>query len=407
MTDKLITFTLTVGNMERFTDKLEKLQRQAKKYDFFQPKVIDDKVYQAEVWENHIKLKRTYHDITLQYEPMQLAGYTFIARIDGIENIIYTAPAQQLPESQRHFGMNCDHCNINRLRHSVYILQDKDGNYKRVGGNCLAVYVGIDAGSVLAMSTMFDDIADLTQDDELRTYAGQKQYDLGFTLAASYYVINQFGYTSSLKARENNRIATKSTVLDILIDTNEQLAKEFKVARIDGETPTEDSPYIKACIKWMLSLEGSDNDYLCNLANIAKNDYCTYNSLGFAVSAINAYQKHLDDTTAKQVKIATSTSQFVGKVGDKYTAKSPLIVTCTHRSTPFESSFGHRTISRQYYTFTDNNGNEFSTCTESHKCATGDKLSLTGTIESHQINKYTQVPQTILTRCRFTHIENE
>lgn len=399
----LSRFTLTVGNMEKFEYKLADLQKTAKKYNVYAPTIINDNVWHENGNENGIKLIRTYHDITIEYEIAKVSGYTFVARIDGQENIFYTAPGQSLPQQHRNYNMNCDSCNVNRLRNDVYVLQHDNGDYFRVGGNCLAKFIGFDAGTVLSMSNFFNDITELIADEEIKCYSGKKQYNLAFTLNVAKFIVDKYGYVSVATAKEKMLASTKTTVVAILSQQDEDLLREYQQSNYIDDY----SDYVENCVKWMQGLDGSDSDYEQNLASIATNTFCTYTSLGFAVSAINAYQKMLDNKLASKIKPLQSTSKFVGNVGDKFTKKSPLLVTCTHRSTPFESFYGGRYSSKQYYTFIDPTGNEYTTCTDSHKCAVGDKLSLTCSISGHEINKYTNIPQTILKRCMFTILADD
>lgn len=160
----------------------------------------------------------------------------------------------------------------------------------------------------------------------------------------------------------------------------------------------------------MLFLENSQESYELNLYNIAKNGYCTFKSFGTAVSALPRFESIMAKRKEKQLKLAQSASEFYGNVGEKFTARTPLIAQCTFVSKEYECGFSvnGRYISsvKQTYVLTDPNGNLFVLHTDAHKFAQGDKISLTGVIKSHEVSKYSGEKQTVLSNCRIKILES-
>lgn len=416
MSDNTITTTITIRNLEWLQEKCKELQNKAKKLGFTPVTIDCINSYRKDEWVNQIKVSNLYHDVTLTYQTIKIDGWQFIAKIDGKESMIYCAPSQVLPPEQLHYTMSCDHCNTNQQRFTVYVLRNTEsGVYKRVGSSCLAKYLGIDPAHVLLMADIFSDITELESDDDLQLYPGVYEYNLSEVFRVTKFIIGRCGYTSITKAKESETIATASIVNDVIAKLSEsssgwckdfasQLAADYKEDNTDYGTLFDD------CIQWMLSLEDSQESYELNLYNIANNGYCTFKSFGTAVSALPRFESIAAKHKEKQLKLAQSTSEFYGNVGEKFTAKAPLIAQCTFISREYDSGLyvNGRYISsvKQTYILTDQNGNLFVLHTDAHKFAQGDNVSLTGVIKGHEVSKYSGEKQTVLSNCRIKILES-
>lgn len=410
----IITTTITIRNLEWLQEKVKQLQNKAKKLGFTPVTIDCVNSYRKDEWVNQIKVSNLYHDVTLTYQIIKIEGWQFIAKIDGKENMIYCAPLQILPPEQLHYDMNCEHCNINRERFTVYVLRNEAGLYKRVGSSCLAKYLGIDAAHVLLMADIFSDITELEDDDNLQSYSGIYEYNLRQIFSVTKFVLRRCGYTSITKAKEAGTVSTASVVTNIItelsessshwqMDSTTKLAADYKADNTDYGTLFDD------CIQWMLSLENSQESYELNLYNIANNGYCTFKSFGTAVSALPRFESISAKRKEKQLSLQSSKSDFYGKVGEKFTAKAPLIAQCTFVSREYDSGLyvNGRYISsvKQTYVLTDTNGNLFVLHADAHKFKQGDKVSLTGVIKGHEISKYSGEKQTVLSNCRIKILE--
>lgn len=402
MSDNKITEKITIRNLEPFMLKVAQLQNKARKLNFAPIEILSVESYRKDEWENHCKVSRLYHDVVLSYEVIKIADYTLIARIDGKESMFYVAPTQKLPKEQQHFTMDCEHCNKSRLRNDIFVLQHVSGNYKRVGGNCLAAYLGIDAVDVIAITDLFHSTIKLATDEEFYKSSEPSDYPLSFVFSLTKFVIGKVGYISNSKAKELGQIATSSHVISLLsrlqesYNSQEDLYSRWKSDYIADITKDN----FADCIVWLKSFETSSDDYERNLYQLAVNGYCTFKSFGFAVSAYPKYVAYVAKETEKRLKAQSSVSEYVGKLGDKFTAKNSLYVVCTHVSNKYPVYFGHSETYNQAYTFEDVNGNQFVTYTAADKCKQGDSLKLTGEIVRHEVNKHTGIKQTQLKNCR-------
>lgn len=386
------TITISVRNVEKFREKFAQLVRKAEKLNQTPPVIISEHCSESVQKYNGVNYVFVDFEITIGFELLKIDGWKLLARVDGTENIIFNVPGEKLPKEQMHYTMLCEHCNLSRQRNNIFVLQStKTGDFKRVGTSCLSDFLGIDSGAILVMSNFFYSIQELITDDY--TSFTPSQYHLPFVLSVAKFVIDTEGYTSRENSEKWHKPATSATVNSILNNSR----GDSELSRIISHT---DSDFITNCIVWMKSNTGSNSSYLANLASIAENNFCTYKTLGYACSAITAYNKHLTDETTK--KAQPSKSNFVGKVGDKFDSKSKLVAVCTKLSTPFTSDTPYGIIKKQYYTFTDSTGNEFSWCTESGKCKEGDRCTLTGKIIKHEVNRFTGAKQTVLSNCRLT-----
>lgn len=404
--------TITICNKKYFDEKLQSLQIKFAKLGCTPPKVINEvKTYHEIVIHNRL-VKVPSYDITLDYETFPINGYTFVSKIDVIRQMFYTAPNMALPEEQLHYDANCEHCNMNRDRHTVYVLRnDETGEYKRIGSNCLAKYIGVNPATILAMSGNYDLFTEFLEDDELRNRPSQPDYSLKFVLSIAKFLADRVGFISLKTAKEEQKSSTASYVITILDklphgripynSRNGQL-EEFVNDILAINIMSEYADYVNGCVNWMKTqVEQTRNEYTINLANLATNDSVQNREIAFAVSALIGYNKSLN-ITPKPV----SNSQYVGKVEDKFTAKNPLIVTCIALSTPFNKTImvgrGFIEQSAQFYTFEDENGNQFSTCTESGKIDVGDKVKITAKVKEHK--EFNGAKQTVLSHCRFTKL---
>lgn len=370
---------------EKFLNKLNKIANKARKYGYFVPKIINSQeLTNQTIIINDRKFVVNYTVYTIEYEIFSAGDCSLIAKFDHVENIIKTAPNQILPEQYLHPSNNCDHCHINRQRNDTYLIQLSNGEYKQIGGNCLADYFNIDANVILSWCDLsFTLEKELTEEIEPTEFTknGRYMFDLTETLKVTCYIIEKYGYISTKNATEKNQTSTKNRVLDYFLDkdSNWSILNQY----------TAKAQFVK---QYMLTLGEEKNEYLLNLYNIAVNNNCSFYSLGYAVSAIIAYNRHIEKNSQKDTTQQISKGYY-GKINEKFTAQNLLTVTVKSISKEIYTDYGVKC----FYTL-ESNGYIFKWRTDSGKLELNQTYKLTGTIKEH--TEYNGQKQTELTNCR-------
>lgn len=144
--------------------------------------------------------------------------------------------------------------------------------------------------------------------------------------------------------------------------------------------------------EYMLTLGNEKNEYLLNLYNLATNNNCSFNSLGYAVSAIIAYNRHIEKNSQKE-NIQQTSKGYYGKIGDKFTTQNLLTVTVKAVSKEIYTQFGVKC----FYTL-ESSGYVFKWYTDSGKLTLDNTYNLTGTIKG--FSEFNREKFTELTNCR-------
>ena len=371
---------------EKFLNKLNKIANKAKKYGYSVPKIVDSQeLTNQEVYINDRKFVVNYTVYTIDYDVFSAGNCTLIAKFNHIENIIRTVPNQILPEQYLHPTNQCDHCHINRQRNDTYLIQLSDGEYKQIGGNCLSDYFDIDANSILSWCDLSFTLADeLTEEIEPKEFTnnGRYMFDLIETLKVTYYIIEKYGYLSTKNSIEQEKMSTKMRVLDYFLDEDSNWA-------ILNDYTTK----AQTVKEYMLTLGNEKNEYLLNLYNLATNNNCSFNSLGYAVSAIIAYNRHIEKNSQKENTQQTSKGYY-GKVGEKFTAQNLLTVTVKAVSKEIYTQYGVKC----FYTLENKEGYVFKWYTDCSKLKINNTYTLTGTIKGY--SEFNGEKSTELTNCR-------
>jgi len=95
----------------------------------------------------------TFYDIIIEggwnviatIEPSEIEGMTIInGKIDEVGDL-------------KEYDLRwCDHCQKNRKRNKVIVIDDKDGNRKVIGSTCVKDYLGIDASAIMFACSLND-----------------------------------------------------------------------------------------------------------------------------------------------------------------------------------------------------------------------------------------------------------
>lgn len=263
--------------------------------------------------------------VKIENPAFSIKGWTVeavVKPLSGTKATIITkvGKAGDMPDRLRHTGMHCDHCGTDRDRSFVVALRnDKSGNWKQVGGSCLADFTGKSASN-LASSTSFlanwwkqGDDEGMGESEHIPR--GKLYHDPDHVLAAALYVVEQTGeYVSKSKAEEQMVMSTSHEV-------GELLAKGGKAREILTPDRLKKVAQIRA---WLRSLPAHSGDsYMDNLAALGQADAVGGNHLGLLVSAVAGFERmqRVKAEEERRAKAPADAGHF-GKPGDKIGRKA-------------------------------------------------------------------------------------
>lgn len=372
------TTKITVYQMDKFLAKLNLVNKKAIKCALpgISFRIVGDiKEYNDISGESVI----TGKEVEITYPDMvELPGdWILIAALDHVEGLIKVVPGEYLPEIYRERGNICDHCNSNRPRNRTFVVMSlSDDEYYQVGSSCIHDFLGIDPSVIL---NQFELTESIEFDEEWTGSRTPTSFKLDSYLTNVACMIRLFGWVSRTGQNESNYSTADHAAENILIDPN----KKDRFGNVIYQQPTEaDKDLAEATIEWMKELGKRQrlNDYLFNISKIADNEYVTFNSIGYAASAISAYMREIENNKPKG-------GDFIGEVGDKIIIEVTLM-----RS--FGNQVAYNTYSYKHY-FQDADGNTIKWGT-GNQLSIGQKYKIKATIKELEV--YQGTPQTVITR---------
>lgn len=259
-------------------------------------------------------------------------NWEFVATLDIREggNVIRRCNNDiEVPEHFRNSANVCEHCNTKRQRHNLYLIRNTEtGEFKQVGGNCLALYThGLDAEYV---ASWLDGIEELEKYDGKYCYMKDYlNYSISEVLAYANAIVEKMGYFNA-----DSVLSTKSLVLtmlrrDMFANTLEKrvclVNDELKACRFDVRFTTDDflaalsnDDSVHEIIDYYKSCEGN-NEFMHNVKTILANDYCKFNDLGYLCYLPVGYAKHQQrEIEHAQRQKESVNSNYFGEVGKRY-----------------------------------------------------------------------------------------
>ena len=333
-------------------------------------------------------------------------GWEFIGKLERVNNcnIIRQAVDTEIPNEYFTCELGCDHCNSNRHRNSTYLVRNiETGEFKQVGSSCLREYTNGLSAELAAFFSSF--IKDIDDDYSRCNASGMKHwYDMKLVLRYAYDYVKHLGY---VKSDAEFGVSTKVQVInayryddgDSFTDARSviEYRNQFKFD-IDSDDVLA---FVDSCIAYFRGLSDTDvayNTYLHNLRIYSKSEYILVTDIGFVVSMIPTYMKHLkieQDRAERQKVIDGYKKEYIGNVGDKVSVE---FISCT-RVTSFETKFGY-TIRYKFVTSSNQ-----VVMWDTSKDIDMQHGRITGTVKKH--DTFNGMYQTWLTRCKVESIADD
>jgi hypothetical protein len=421
MTDTMTqTYDILFDNLGAMQKLIARLNKKAAKLDVAPIVLTTGKPYEVTA-EDGITVDR-FVPITVTGETPKLNGWQFVATLQHGEegNILRVVPGfeESLPEEFRTSDPSrCDHCHINRYRVDTYVVYndelgycdtvDDPNRWQQVGSSCLRDFLGHQNPHKYAeMATWMSLIREAADTLSERGGWGPNGPSMLLLQSALEWVaesVIRSGWVSRGKAREDNRLyATADRALDAMENAAKGRTCTWKTCR-DYEkcevhfTPSDAAKKLAETAlewgrEWAEAKYGKDNenDYAWNLHVALAGDSIDMRSFGIAASVIGVYQREMTRLAKERAAAENTTSEWIGKVGDK------LTLTLTVDAVKYlNSDFG--TTSLITYHDADNNVvNWFAS--KYLSVEVGKTVTVKGTVKG--LNEFRGVRQTTLTRVK-------
>lgn len=429
------TFTLTNTGLDYVKAELEKLNKKAKRIgtEPIQLKIVREFDKDIEIHDGLEKIKQHYFEVKIDGKSPIIDGYEFIASVEHAEggNIINMSPNSSipaLPTEYRTSGNTCDYCHTKRDRLSTFVLRETStGNLMKVGRSCLKNFLpSKDPKSIIDYAQNLENILRACIGGE-----GMDDYDEndggiggGNGRFHRYYPTDPFmrsvclayiiegKFISSKKAKDSSMYddrplqSTKDFAWWLIYDgpnsRDPKTSAEWR-PKVASRLPAATELYDELT-KW---LETKDWDaevdkyqesnpslaqYFHNIKSVANATTVATKNSALQASILAIY---LREQGEQEKKAQRKPSNFVGNVGDKISFDGKVMNVKT-----FDGHYGITTL----IVFVDPTGNEFVWWSSGDKgdIEKGTTFKVTGTVKKHEVSRYTNQSQTVITRAKIS-----
>lgn len=398
------TFKIHTANWTAFEAKIAKINRKAAKIGVAPATVeVLERDVQEPIYKEHpvygsvVVGYNIYNIVTITGEAPKYNGWTLGGVLNHVEiegeklTVVKGVPGIEVPKAFREaVSSNCDHCHTHRYRIDTYLVVNEAGEWKQVGSNCIADFLGgVDPKDVARRMGWLAEIK--AAGEEFEGFGGgwtdwvSIRNFLGFVAG----VIRRDGWTSRSKARDLGYIATADMAYNVLVAKGANADAQRDYYRATEEEHTE----VEAALEWARGLregEGELEDYLYNLSVACSLELTRPKFMGIVASVIPAYRRHMAREIERTRK-SQNPSQYVGTLEKRMKFTGLTLA----RVANFETQYGVTTV----YSFFDPTGNVlvWKSSRNAH-LEQGKTYDVTGRVEKHA--EYKGEKQTYLSRCK-------
>lgn len=309
------TTTLTIRNEAAFAASIKSLARRAKKLGIAAPTYV---VLGRRMEEQNIRVltddghlireeRRNIEvaDVEVSGPTVKLDGWEFAAKLvpAGPANVFVGPLADVLPESFRHSGTHCAHCNQKRLRAHTFALRHEGGEIKQVGSTCIHDFLG--NASAANVAGAFEFAATLHQ--WLHDWEDSEERSGSVGTAPAYPVAVVVAHAMSL-----GKYISRDRAEELGVQSTADQVRDMLQTRWVGEAEVEAAEALIA--EALETIEDDGGSYVQNLRHTLAAGYCVRATVGIAASVVAAVAR------ARKRKVeqeAAAASQHVGTVGER------------------------------------------------------------------------------------------
>lgn len=383
--------------IETFNRKAAKLQLPAISYrqvDSF-IKTIKPVVGQDE--EGRALMGEPFDIVMFNYEIEgalpRINGWAFHSRVEPTDepgvNLVYAAPGFEAVERLRSTPMICEHCNRNRQRSLVYLLQNAEtGEQKIVGKSCLKDFLP-DAGieNLLSYLEHLKKVEEFEEDEDYGRMRYHSVYNTERAIAEALVLIKRDGYVSKKLAAEKPDLIPTSVFMGRKDQKEEKklyTADEIRAQFSNDELESLAGCDVRNVMDYVSSQNPDRSDFIYNLQTIMAQKSCPFRMFPFIAAGVQMWIKSREELAKKAAK----SNEHLGQVGVRSDFHGLTVV----RVTPVEGAY-----SMTYITgFEDEKGNSLVWFASKRIAEVGKTLNLKATVKAH--DEYKGRNQTVITR---------
>ncbi len=264
--------------------------------------------------EHHLSdTEMTYvHTVSVDGLVGSIDGWTIVAKLEYDletgQNLVWPLPTwasyEDIPHKYRESGMYCDHCQLNRRRNSVLLIQSKEEELLQVSSTCLKSFFGGQSVSeLIGLAELLLEakkVAEIAQDAVVADIPGSARW-----LALRPYLckvaaqIEEDGVYHS-RTRSGPGEATADRALGRELDMSYSTYVNWALTWLDAI--------------WRAGLDPDErSDYQHNLVTICSDDYIARHHIGYAASLLPVYHASQNEQTFR-VRCDSLVTSFVARL---------------------------------------------------------------------------------------------
>lgn len=284
-----IVETVDLAQLVNLDRRLADLAKVAKKLDLPAPtyRIVDRKT--EETNSGVVEL------VTVEVVDVDLSlgDYRVLCSIDHTANVVTAlagAPegiVAEYVDSQP----SCDFCGKNLRRNKTFVVEDSNGDRKRVGGSCVKNYLGRHGNLSDALLAQFADLSSsLFDEDSEGGYGGRTMFTVSEIVTQAVAVIRTYGYAKGG--------GTRDCVLMVLGGhlPSEMSRTEKESLRVTAD----DIATAEAAIEFVKNSEDTSNFGL-TMRQVANIELDATKHAGVACYFSEAYRRHIESTMTQQL----------------------------------------------------------------------------------------------------------
>jgi hypothetical protein len=257
-------------------------------------------------------------------------SHVLVARIDHTENgnVVSRAPGHtedELDPAWQTAASGCQHCGKMRPRHETFLVREvASGAIVQVGSTCMAEYTGFTSGE--AAISLFDLLTFLYNctKAEYNPERPARQVKALDVLSVACALVREFGYEKAGSEYEKTDVTTKNRTLALFhggSGVREYIDGQWKPLRTttwDDAMQEDNRAKAAEVLAYVRNLCGK-SDYEANLKVVLGGEWVNEEKhLGFAVSAVAAYDRHQERARLQDLKAnLPQTSEWIGSKGTR------------------------------------------------------------------------------------------
>lgn len=307
----------------------------------------------------------------------------FVTFVPGVDTF---ATGNILPASVNW----CDHCNLMRRRNDTYLVSNVTEGIKQVGSSCLKDFTGHDATAMVAYINALDTLR--LSNDEVVGWASSatRYYDPKAVLRIAARIVSRDGYVNRDKAIREDITSTGEMVRRYLSASAVIYADFDRTYPDTAEADRLVEATLKACSDTLRIDNVSGWGY--DVSRLATSQGIQWRHVGMVASAII-----LGMRAQEQKARAEGDSNFIGQKGERITV--PVKVTLKRS---YDGAYGPSYIIRMTANKSDDLLWFTSVTPATEAIEEGFEGILTGTVKNHELDRRSERPTTVVTRCKIS-----